>query len=138
MNKIASHELVSQIITGDPVRPHISAEVRLAPGRDVYHLDHKAYLCIVYLDCVPSDEECLLSANIGSIAVAYTVWSLEKGMGRTIILDALKTFQDTWRFTRFVTLSPKTDMAMRFHLSNGAILISENQFSNNFEYFLKK
>ena len=57
MNKIASHELVSQIITGDPVRPHISAEVRLAPGRDVYHLDHKAYLCIVYLDCVPSDEE---------------------------------------------------------------------------------
>jgi hypothetical protein len=138
MNKIASHELVSQIITGDPVRPHISAEVRLAPGRDVYHLDHKAYLCIVYLDCVPSDEECLLSANIGSIAVAYTVWSLEKGMGRTIILDALKTFQDTWRFTRFVTLSPKTDMAMRFHLSNGATLISENQFSNNFEYFLKK
>ena len=138
MNKIASHELVSQIITGDPVRPHISAEVRLAPGRDVYHLDHKAYLCIVYLDCVTSDEECLLSANIGSIAVAYTVWSLEKGMGRTIILDALKTFQDTWRFTRFVTLSPKTDMAMRFHLSNGATLISENQFSNNFEYFLKK
>ena len=137
MNKIASHELVSQIITGDPVRPHISAEVRLAPGRDVYHLDHKAYLCIVYLDCVPSDEECLLSANIGSIAVAYTVWSLEKGMGRTIILDALKTFQDTWRFTRFVTLSPKTDMATKFHLSNGATLISENQFSNNFEYFLK-
>jgi hypothetical protein len=137
MNKIASHELVSQIITGDPVRPHISAEARLAPGRDVYHLDHKAYLCIVYLDCVPPDEECLLSANIGSIAVAYAVWSLEKGMGRTIILDALKTFQDTWRFTRFVTLSPKTDMATKFHLSNGATLIAENKLSNNFEYFLK-
>ena len=30
MEKICSHERVSRIITGDPVRPHIDAETRLA------------------------------------------------------------------------------------------------------------
>ena len=39
MEKICSHKRVSQIITGDPVRPHINAETRLAPGRDVFHMD---------------------------------------------------------------------------------------------------
>lgn len=134
MEKICSHKRVSQIITGDPVRPHINAETRLAPGRDVFHIDDMAYLCIAYLDRVPADEDCLLSANCGSVAVAYTVWSLEKGYGRKIIMQARDIIQETWRFKRLVTLSPKTDMAMKFHLSNGAKLIAENLTSNNFEY----
>ena len=134
MEKICSHELVSRIITGDPVRPHINAETRLAPAREVYHLDYKAYLCLVYMDRVPTDEECLLTANCGPIAVAYTVWSLHKGMGREIIFKIRDIIQETWRFNRLVTLSPKTDMAMKFHLSNGAKLIAENPLSNNFEY----
>ena len=134
MEKICSHKRVSQIITGDPVRPHINAETRLAPGRDVFHIDDMAYLCMAYLDRVPADEDCLLSANCGSVAVAYTVWSLEKGYGRKIIMAARDIIQETWRFKRLVTLSPKTDMAMKFHLSNGAKLIAENLTSNNFEY----
>ena len=134
MEKICSHKRVSQIITGDPVRPHINAETRLAPGRDVFHIDDMVYLCMVYLDRVPADEDCLLSANCGSVAVAYTVWSLEKGYGRKIIMAAIDIIQETWRFKRLVTLSPKTDMAMKFHLSNGAKLIAENLTTNNFEY----
>ena len=134
MEKICSHEQVSRIITGDPVRPHINAETRVAPGRDVFHMDHMAYLCMVYLDRVPADEEWLLSVNCGSVAVAYTVWSLEKGYGRKIIMAARDMIQETWRFKRLVTLSPKTDMAMKFHLSNGAKLIAENLTTNNFEY----
>ena len=134
MEKICSHKRVSQIITGDPVRPHINAETRLAPGRDVFHMDDMASLCMVYLDRVPADEDCLLSANCGSVAVAYTVWSLEKGYGRKIIMAARDIIQETWRFKRLVTLSPKTDMAMKFHLSNGAKLIAENLTTNNFEY----
>ena len=134
MEKICSHERVSKIITGDPVRPHINAEDRLAPGRDVFHMDDMAYLCMAYLDRVPADEDCLLSANCGSVAVAYTVWSLEKGYGRKIIMAARDIIQETWRFKRLVTLSPKTDMAMKFHLSNGAKLIAENLTTNNFEY----
>ena len=134
MERICSKQLVKELVTQDPVRPHISADARLAPGREIYHLDYKSYLCLGYMDRVPPDEECLLSANCGSIAVAYTVWSLEKGMGRKIILQVRDMIQDTWRFRRLVTLSPQTDMAMKFHLSNGAKLIAENIHSNNFEY----
>ena len=31
-------------------------------------------------------------------------------------------------------MSPKTEMAMKFHLSNGAILLRENKETYNFEY----
>jgi len=37
---------------------------------------------------------------------------------------------------RYVTLSPKTEMAKNFHLKNGAKWIAENETTNNFEYFL--
>ena len=134
MERICSHKQVSKVITTAPVRPHISAESRLLPARDIFHLDHQAYICLVYIDRVPADEECLLSANCGPVAVAYTVWSLQKGMGREIIFRTRDMIQESWRFKRLVTLSPKTDMAMKFHLSNGAELIAENIRSNNFEY----
>tara|TARA_Y100000310_G_C20519954_1_gene733152 strand:- start:69 stop:485 length:417 start_codon:yes stop_codon:yes gene_type:complete len=121
----------------DPICPHISGAVRLTPGRQMYHINEEAFLCTAYLDRVPDTEEQLLSCDIGLIVVAYTVWSLKKGMGRTIIFEAIKMIEE-YQFDRFVTLSPKTDMAMKFHLSNGAELIAENTHSNNFEYFLKK
>ena len=134
MERICSPKQVSKVITTDPVRQHISAESRLLPARDIFHLHHQAYICLVYIDRVPADEECLLSANCGPVAVAYTVWSLQKGMGREIIFRTRDMIQESWRFKRLVTLSPKTDMAMKFHLSNGAELIAENISSNNFEY----
>jgi len=36
--------------------------------------------------------------------------------------------------TRFVTLSPKTEMARRFHLKNGAVVFRENEETVNYEY----
>ena len=33
-----------------------------------------------------------------------------------------------------ITMSPKTDMARRFHESNGAVLMQENKHTNNFAY----
>ena len=136
IERVTSLDLVEDWIKKDPVRPHINEKVRLAPGRDFYHINEKAFLCTAYLDRVPADEETLLTANVGPIVVAYTVWSLEKGMGREIILSFQKLINDTLRFKRLVTLSPKTEMAMKFHLSNGAKLIAENPLSNNFEYSL--
>ena len=35
---------------------------------------------------------------------------------------------------RLVTLSPKTKMARRFHLNNGAVLLKENKYTDNYEY----
>ena len=122
------------IIKKDPVRPHINAVTRMGPGRDIYHIDEQAFVCLAYLDRVPADEETLLSANVGPVVVAYTVWSLKKGMGRKIILDLQSMIRETYRFKRLVTLSPKTEMATKFHLSNGAELIAENLTTNNFEY----
>tara|TARA_Y100000593_G_scaffold5401_1_gene10628 strand:- start:80 stop:505 length:426 start_codon:yes stop_codon:yes gene_type:complete len=127
-------KFVPMYIKKDPVRPHISAESRMGPGRDIYHIDEKAFVCLAYIDRVPADEDTLLSANIGPVAVAYTVWSLERGMGRQIILDLQKMIMITHRFKRLVTLSPQTEMATKFHLSNGAELIAENMTTNNFEY----
>ena len=37
---------------------------------------------------------------------------------------------------RFVTLSPKTDMAHRFHIGNGAGILRENASTINYEYHL--
>ena len=134
IEKICSHSLLSQIITGDPVRPSINAEKRLAPAREVYHLDHNAYICLAYLNSVPYNEESLLNTQCGSIVVAYTIWSTKKGKGRELILKVRDMIFNSDRFERLVTLSPQTDIAMKFHLSNGAELIRENINSNNFEY----
>ena len=129
-------KFVPMYIKKDPVRPHIRAEDRIAPGRDMYHIDERAFVCLAYLDRVHADESTLLNADVGSVAVAYTVWSLEKGLGRKIILDLQSMLIDTMRFKRLVTLSPQTDMATKFHLSNGAKLIAENMTNNNFEYVI--
>ena len=145
LERVISVKMANMYLKKDTVRPCINGEVRLAPGRQMYHINEEAFLCSVYLDRVPDSEVQLLTCDVGPIVVAYTVWSLKKGMGRTIILEALKMIQDTCsyypqapRFKRFVTLSPKTDMATKFHLSNGACLIRETPWANNFEYSLKK
>jgi hypothetical protein len=36
--------------------------------------------------------------------------------------------------TRFITLSPKTEMAKRFHTKNGAGVYRENDETVNYEY----
>jgi|TARA_B100000809_G_C14670294_1_gene362971 hypothetical protein len=134
LQRVASLDHVRIYIQKDPVRPHIDAESRLAPGREMYHIDEKAFICLAFLDRIPVSELELLSHNVGNIAVAYTVWSLKKGLGRKIIFETQDCIQDTFRFHRLVTLSPKTEMAVNFHLSNGAVLLQENEYSYNFEY----
>ena len=124
-------------IENDPVRPHIDAETRLAPGREMYHIDEKAFICLAFVDKVPVSEIEVFGSKVGNIAVAYTVWSLKKGLGRKIIFETQKRIKDTFRFSRLVTLSPKTEMAMKFHLSNGAILLHELDHAYNFEYDIK-
>tara|TARA_Y100000004_G_scaffold67779_1_gene76058 strand:+ start:1682 stop:2095 length:414 start_codon:yes stop_codon:yes gene_type:complete len=134
IKKICSLSLLKRISVDDPVRPGISAEDRIAAAREVYHLNNKAYICLAYLDTVPDSEHALLNIECGPIVVAYTIWSTEKGRGRDLILAIRDMISAADRFERLVTLSPKTDMAMKFHLSNGAELIHENMTTNNFEY----
>jgi len=137
MQRVTSLENVKLYIQKDPVRPHMKAESRIALGREMYHIDEQAFICLAFLNKIPVSEDELLTSNVGDIAVAYTVWSLKKGLGRKIIFETQKHIQDTFRFSRLVTLSPKTEMAKKFHLSNGATLLQESEHSYNFQYNLK-
>ena len=134
----------------DPVRPNIPYEWRVQPcWNEVYYLESNYYstiedryipiydaiLCVAHLNDIPTTETELMEFGHGSISVFYTVWSNRKGCGRQIIFDAMDLFKLQHPSTqRYLTMSPKTEMAMKFHLDNGAILFQENEFTNNFEY----
>ena len=72
-----------------------------------------------------------------SIAIFYTIWSYDKGCGRKMLFNAVDWLQKNRpKIKRFVTLSPKNNMARNFHLKNGAKELSVNSDSLNFEYFI--
>ena len=74
----------------------------------------------------------------GSVAIAYTVWSLKKGGGKMIVKEVYKMIKHSNHLNRLVTLSPLTEMAEKFHLRNGAKLIQKNETTQNFEYVVLK
>ena len=135
-------------ISHDPVRPELSLAFRLSPGRQVYALVeegvYKAAICVAYTTEVPTTIEELdlysqaacQDGQWGDIAVAYTVWSRAPRAGRDIVLDVLEVCKSNPLVKRLVTLSPKTDMAKRFHLNNGASTLSNNILTDNYEYKL--
>ena len=127
----------------DPVRPHLPLAWRATNGRRVYGLEHTdgtigAVICVARCNHVPisEDELELSSSENGSVAVFYTVWSYARGAGRQMVLDCAAHIQATTSCERFVTLSPLTDMAERFHLNNGAQFITRGDTCQNFEYTL--
>jgi len=131
------------LISGDPVRPHIPFEKRMGMGRNVVVLENdftgdiEAVVCTALVKKVPTTEDELFeyADPMGEILIAYTVWSYSKGSGRAII-NRLRESAIDEKCRQLVTLSPKTEMAERFHISNGAKCISRNESSNNFEYDL--
>ena len=150
-------EIVNTIIKDDPVRPHLDADFRTSSHREVYALyedkyaeqhfpdnDIKAVICVAYTNEVPKDEheldlysqQACQDGQRGNIAVFYTVWSYSKGSGREIVNTVAKQLHDEKRAERFITLSPLTDMAERFHLRNGAELLEKHNSCQNFEYTL--
>lgn len=150
-------EIVDTIVKDDPVRPHLDTNFRTSADREVYALyedkyaefdnpddDIKAVICVAYTNEVPKDEyeldlfsqQACQDGQRGHIAVFYTVWSYSKGAGRTIVNAVAKELHDSERATRFVTLSPLTEMAERFHIRNGAKLLEKHKTCQNFEYIL--
>ena len=132
--------VVNDIINDDPVRPHISAEWRVSNGREVYGLyadesfeDLRAVICVAYTDKIPETESDMDSVGT-KFAVFYTVWSYDRGAGRDSVFTVAKHVKDTKTVDRYVTLSPQTEMARKFHLSNGATELSVNSETINYEY----
>ena len=150
-------EIVDTIIKDDPVRPHLNADFRTSSHREVYALyedkyaeqhfpdnDIKAVICVAYTNEVPKDEheldlysqQACQDGQRGNIAVFYTVWSYSKGAGREIVNTVAKQLHNEKRAERFITLSPLTEMAERFHIKNGAELLEKHNSCQNFEYTL--
>lgn len=131
-----------EFIKDDPVRPEIPTDFRVSDGRMVAALtdetktNPEAMVCVSFHDFVPEDVTDLnTTAVVPTTAVFYTIWSYKAGKGKELLIQAVREIQKTHpSVTRFVTLSPKTDMARRFHLRNGAIIFRENVDSTNYEY----
>ena len=137
-------------IEKDIVRPEYDVEFRISEDREVFAWGrslvpaqvYSSLCCVAYTHEIPINMNQLTEYSInhspyrGDIAVAYTVWNCSdtKGSGRSLILALQKHFKQDTRIQRLVTLSPLTDMAKKFHLSNGATLLSTNPESYNFEY----
>lgn len=129
----------------DPVRPELTVEFRTSPGRTIYALlndqgERAATICVAYTKMVPTTTRELerFTDPDGHIAVAYTVWSKERGAGRLIVNQLIAHARKQDQITRVVTLSPLTDMARRFHIRNGAAELQVNPTTQNFEYEIDK
>ena len=69
------------------------------------------------------------------VAVFYTIWSYKPGAGRKLISTArLWIGSNRANITKFVTLSPPTEMARVFHLKNGAEVFRINPDTVNYLY----
>jgi hypothetical protein len=138
--KDLSHQLLN-FIKDDPVRPEIPTEFRVTNGRLVAaladsNMDPDAMVCVSFHDFVPEDVNGLSEiTQVPTTAVFYTIWSYKAGSGQRLLREAVKGIQEQYpSITRFVTLSPKTELAKRFHLKNGAIVFRENLETVNYEY----
>jgi len=127
-------------IENDPVRPHIAPAWRLQQGREIYVLTRQdkiaACICVAYTTEVPTNESDLDLVG-DEVAVFYTVWSYQKGAGRELVNGVTNLIKHQRRWVkRFVTLSPLTDMARNFHISNGATFLAKHKDCQNFEYIV--
>jgi len=128
------------IVKDDPVRPEIPLTRRVNSNSRIYMLKDgdkpQAVTCVKFLDTVPAAVDELVE-GIGSAttAVFYTIWSYAAGAGRDLIIEAQKSIKEEFPGVQtYVTLSPKTEMARRFHLKNGAGVYRENSDTVNYIY----
>jgi len=128
-------------VKDDPVRPEIPAEFRVSNGRLVIVLSEtddtpEAMVCVSFHNAIPGNvAELSTNTDNPTTAVFYTIWSYKPGKGAELLLKAVAGIREQYpTVTRFVTLSPKTMLARRFHLKNGALIFRENEDTVNYEY----
>lgn len=131
-----------QYIKDDPVRPEIPVEFRVGNSKFVAALvedSPQAMVCVSLHDFVPTSVEDLACVpEQPTTAIFYTIWSYVSGSAAQLIFDTVDAIQEMYpTVNRFVTLSPKTDMAYKFHIRNGAVVLRENETTVNYEYILE-
>jgi len=132
---------LTALIKDDPVRPEIPLEQRVNQFSEIFVLaseegEPEAVTCVKFLGSIPERVEDLADLAVNTnTAVFYTIWSYAAGAGRKLIEQAqAKIREERPEVNTFVTLSPKTEMAKRFHLKNGAEIYRENPDTVNYLY----
>ncbi|CAB4241580.1 hypothetical protein UFOVP71_118 [uncultured Caudovirales phage] len=129
------------LLSQDPIRPHIPASDRVGDNKVIFvlrneHDEVRAITCVSYQSSIPASEQELFNVEAEpDTAVFYTIWSYKPGAGKELIFDAVRYIKENNKnITKFVTLSPKTEMAKRFHTKNGAVIFRENAETTNYQY----
>jgi len=131
---------IATLIKDDPVRPEIPVADRVNQNSRIYMLKDGdkpcAVTCVKFLDNIPAAVDDLVGlVGSATTAVFYTIWSYTAGAGRELIVEAQKSIKEEFPgINTYVTLSPKTEMAKRFHLKNGAGVYRENSDTVNYIY----
>ena len=131
---------LATLIKDDPVRPEIPLSDRVNANSRIYMLKDGdqtlAVTCVKFLETIPSAVDDLVVIIGGATtAVFYTIWSYTAGAGRDLIVAAQRSIESEFpEIQTYVTLSPKTEMARRFHLKNGARELRENVDTINYIY----
>jgi hypothetical protein len=129
-----------EYIKDDPVRPEISKEFRVSDCRYIAAIVEgqrpNSMVCVSLHDFVPSSIDDLSNTvENPTVAVFYSIWSYKPGSGAALLRLAVKDIKErNPGIVNFVTLSPKTEMARRFHLKNGALVLRENDSTVNYQY----
>ena len=129
-----------KVIKDDPVRPHIPLEQRVNDLAEILILKAGeqvlAATCMQWLKDIPKDEQDLINlAETHDVAVFYTIWSYAPGAGAQLLKQAAEWLLNDYKdIKNIVTLSPQTEMAKRFHHKNGAVTLSDNDDTVNYEY----
>ena len=133
-------EDLETLIKDDPVRPEIPMIKRVNENSRIYMLKDgdqtQAVTCVKFLQSIPAAVDDLAElVGSATTAVFYTIWSYTAGAGRELIVETQKSIKSEFpEIQTYVTLSPKTEMARRFHLKNGAGVYRENSDTINYIY----
>jgi hypothetical protein len=131
---------IEHLIKDDPVRPEIPMADRVNSNSRIYLLKDgnqtQAITCVKFLNSIPETVDDMFGlVESATTAVFYTIWSYTSGAGRSLIVEAQKSIEAEFPgIQTYVTLSPKTEMARRFHLKNGAGVYRENSTTVNYIY----
>ena len=122
------------------MRPEIPVSRRVNQNSRIYMLKDgdqtRAVTCVKFLDVIPAAVDDLAElVGSATTAVFYTIWSYTAGAGRELIVKTQQSIKEEFPgIDTYVTLSPKTEMARRFHLKNGAGVYRENSDTINYIY----
>ena len=131
-----------ELIKDDPVRPELTLDFRVNENSKIFVLmdeqqqEPLAVTCVKFLNSIPENVTDLAQTTVNTnTAVFYTIWSYAAGAGRRLIEEAQAEIKrEQPEVETFVTLSPKTEMARRFHHKNGAETYRENADTVNYLY----